>query len=380
MKIMKTIQKILSLLFIFTLFNCSNDDNGSSNGSNELYRFIDSNSETSYAIRNDGTLWVWGANNFGQYGNGTTDFYTDRRPRQVGTDNDWESVSAGNGYVMAIKTNGTLWSWGWGVYGALGHGNMTSLRNPTQVGTSTDWKTVYSGNNVTYAIKDNNTLWSTGRGGFLGDGTTTDRSTFVQVPGSYSTARGGYFCNYAISTTTVLYGCGASALGLGLPNTTAIHNTLTVLGNATLDWAKITSSDSCAWGLKANSGNVYTFGKYNFGAGEVNNLGQVVYNPINNVKEISASTYGQFVLFIKNDGTLWAVGKNNYGQLGDGTTTDRTTPIQIGTDTNWENVVAGYDSGIARKSNGEVYVWGLNGEGGNLGLGDTANKLSPTRL
>jgi alpha-tubulin suppressor-like RCC1 family protein len=378
---MKTTKKLLTFFLAILFINCSNND-GESGGENQnnngLFKFIDTNSETSYAIKNDGTLWVWGANNFGQYGNGVTGFNSSRLPQQVGTDNNWESVSSGNGYVFAIKTNGTLWSWGWGSGGALGNGSNTTRNIPLQIGTSTDWKSVYSGNGCTYAIKDNNTLWSTGISPNLGDGSSTSRNTFQQVSGNWTKGHGGYFCNYALNQSGVLYGCGDTSLGLGISGPATILNSLTAIGSIN-DWTKITSSDGCGWAVRSN-GNVYTFGKYNFGGGQVTNATPTIYAAINNVKEISASTYGQYVLFIKNDGTLWAVGKNNFGQLGDGTTTDRNTPVQIGSDTNWENVVAGYDNSMARKTNGEVYVWGLNGETGNLGLGDTANRLTPTRF
>ena len=70
------------------------------------------------ALKNDGTLWTWGDNDKGELGDGTR---TNRlSPIQVGNSNNWASISVGNEYSMAIKTDGTLWAWGdngWGKYG-----------------------------------------------------------------------------------------------------------------------------------------------------------------------------------------------------------------------------------------------------------------------
>jgi alpha-tubulin suppressor-like RCC1 family protein len=70
---------------------------------------------------------------------------------------------------------------------------------------------------------------------------------------------------------------------------------------------------------------------------------------------------------IKTTGTLWGWGYNSYGQLGDGTATQRTTPFQIGSDTNWAKVAAGVIHTMAIKTTGTLYAWGHNG-GGQFGV------------
>jgi alpha-tubulin suppressor-like RCC1 family protein len=82
---------------------------------------------------------------------------------------------------------------------------------------------------------------------------------------------------------------------------------------------------------------------------------------------------------IKNDGTLWAWGKNNAGQLGDGTTTDRSVPVQIGTDTKWSAVACGSYHTLALKTDGSLWVWGLN-DRGQLGIGNYDYKYAPVRI
>jgi len=95
-------------------------------------------------------------------------------------------------------------------------------------------------------------------------------------------------------------------------------------------------------------------------------------------KEISAG--GSHTVAIKNDGTLWAWGSNSRGQLGDGTTVDKNTPIQIGTDTDWSIVRAGrQDFNLAIKTDGTLWAWG-NNDGGQLGDDTTVDKNSPIQI
>ena len=126
------------------------------------------------AIKNDGKVWGWGINNYGQLADNRTsnNFLS---PIQIGTATDWKGISAGNGFTLAIKNDGTLWGWGYNVNGQLGDGTTTSpVTAPKQIGTDTDWKTVSPGNSFTLALKNDGTLWAWGNNtyGRLGDGTT----------------------------------------------------------------------------------------------------------------------------------------------------------------------------------------------------------------
>ena len=89
------------------------------------------------AIKTDGTLWSWGANNLGQLGLGNTTYYSS--PKQIGALTNWSSTSCGNYHVLSIKTDGTLWSWGNNNYGQLGINNITQYSSPKQVGSLTSW-------------------------------------------------------------------------------------------------------------------------------------------------------------------------------------------------------------------------------------------------
>src|SRR3989338_5085700 len=138
------------------------------------------------AIKTDWTLWAWGFNNYGQLGDGTT---TNRSsPTQIGSGTNWSSVSAGGYHTVAIKTDGTLWVWGNNGNGKLGDGTTTDRYSPVQIGSGTNWSSVSTGGHHTIAIKTDGTLWAWGYNvyGGLGDGTTTDRTTPTQIGVSWT--------------------------------------------------------------------------------------------------------------------------------------------------------------------------------------------------
>ena len=85
---------------------------------------------------------------------------------------------------------------------------------------------------------------------------------------------------------------------------------------------------------------------------------------------------GHTLIVSATDGTLWAWGRNDKGQLGDGTTINRNAPVQIGSATNWVAVAAGYNFSLAINRNGELYAWGCNSSS-QLGDGSAADNPVP---
>ena len=135
-----------------------------------------------FAIKSNGTLWTWGGNGNGALGLG--DAANRSSPVQVGNLSDWSKVQASQtGATLAIKTDGTLWAWGYGSYGAHGLGDTANRSSPVQVGSLTTWSTVRGGGDMAFAIKTDGTLWGWGRNnnGNLGQSNTTERSSPVQV-------------------------------------------------------------------------------------------------------------------------------------------------------------------------------------------------------
>jgi alpha-tubulin suppressor-like RCC1 family protein/fibronectin type 3 domain-containing protein len=139
--------------------------------------------QQSLAIKNSGTIWAWGDNSYGQLGlgNGISGINT---PSQIGTQADWFFVSTGGGTSVAIKTDMSLWSWGDNRSGQLGIGSVISQKYiPTLVGTNYDWIAVSARNVSVLAIRSNGTIWSWGVNNLynLGLGDIIERSVPSQI-------------------------------------------------------------------------------------------------------------------------------------------------------------------------------------------------------
>ena len=115
---------------------------------------------TTFAVKNDGTLWAWGANGAGQLGDGTTT----RRysPVQVTALARIVSVSAGGAHTVALTDDGSVWTWGGNGFGQLGDGTTTKHSLPAQVAGLSDVTAVSAGDNFTMALKGDGTVWTWG--------------------------------------------------------------------------------------------------------------------------------------------------------------------------------------------------------------------------
>jgi alpha-tubulin suppressor-like RCC1 family protein len=233
------------------------------------------------------SLYLWGRAHVGQIGDNRTG--TGRSsPVQLASSVSWSSADLGSQFAGAIKSDGTLWMWGGGVDGKLGINGSTDLdsrSSPVQVGTDTNWYLISCGYHNTAAIRTNGTLWTWGSNGAeLGLNDIIARSSPAQV-------------------------------------------------GALTNWLKV------------------------------------------------QAMYTQSVA-IKTDGTLWSWGTNIDGQVGDNTRIYRSSPVQIGADTDWSNL-AGHKKGIiAQKSNGTIWTWGRNSgdNSGTLALNDAINRSSPVQI
>ena len=139
------------------------------------------------AIKTDGTLWAWGSNAHGQLGQNNLVKYSS--PVQVGSDTTWRTIHASDATALATKTNGTLWGWGHCFRGVLGLNQSDNVRysSPVQIGSETTWTAnVANGAHRAGGIKTDGTLWVWGFNskGALGQNDTVWRSSPVQIPGT----------------------------------------------------------------------------------------------------------------------------------------------------------------------------------------------------
>lgn len=132
------------------------------------------------AVRTDDSIWTWGYKGAGQLGSAAVSTGVGNVPQQVGTDTNWREVSAAS-HSAAMRTDGTLWTWSDNYLGQLGDGTTMARRVPGQLGTATDWQSLSAGVNM-LAIRTSGTLWAWGANfnGGLGDGTPFSR--FSPVP------------------------------------------------------------------------------------------------------------------------------------------------------------------------------------------------------
>jgi alpha-tubulin suppressor-like RCC1 family protein len=335
------------------------------------------------ALKTDGTLWAWGGNSLNQLGDGTS---TARNtPKRIGTANDWKNIAATGYHTIAIKTDGTLWAWGYNASGQLGDGSTTNRNTPTQIGTATDWKTIAAGENHTIAIKTDGSLWAWGQNnkGQLGDGTTTNRSIPTQIgtETDWKTIAGAGIHTVALKTTGTLWTWGDNDIGQLGDNTSTAKSIPTQIGTA-IDWKTIGHGRYHTIAIKTD-GTLWSWGYNGYG-----NLGDGTTTIVKKVPtQIGTATdwqtiaggLGHHTIATKTDGTLWAWGRNSKGQLGDGTTTDRNTPAQIGTATDWQAVAAGSTHTIALKTDGALWTWGEN-TSAQLGDGTTTDRNAPTAI
>ena len=291
--------------------------------------------QSTAAIKLDGTLWTWGRNDFGQLGdNSTTNKSSPIQTIASGT--NWRTVSTGYLHTTAIKTDGTLWGWGWNGNGQLGDNTTVDKSSPVQtIAGGNNWKQVACGLAHTAAVKTDGTLWCWGKDNYgqLGDNTTVSKSSPVQtITGGTNWTQ--VSCNWvhtaAIKTDGTLWLCGYNVFGqLGDNTTVRKSSPVQTVGGGT-NWRSV----AC--------------GMYHTAA-------------------------------IKTDGTLWTWGYDNYGQLGDSTLVKKSSPVQtVAGGTNWKTVACGGSNTAAIKTDGTLWVWGYNGNG-QLADGTTVNKSNPVQ-
>ena len=369
------------------------------------------------AIAADGTLWTWGSNNSGSLGQGVSSgSYSKSSPVQVGTLNTWSKLNLGQDCGFAIKTDGTLWAWGLGATGQLGLNNQTDYNSPKQVGNLTNWKQVSAANGRSvWAVKTDGTLWAWGQNvdGRLGIGDTISRSSPTQIgtDTNWSQVAAGVANAFAIKTNGTLWGWGPNNIGqLGPGNTVGVTRSSPVQVGTDTDWASIsvrTRQNPVIAAIKTN-GTLWTWGTTGSGqamqgrgAGIPNTSSPAQVGTNTNWAQVACGY--QHTIATKTDGTLWAWGYNDQGQVGKGNTVAYFSPVQIGSAT-WWSTAAGYiaagdlESFSATKITGAVnppvqltavtgtpptqyliYTWGYNFYG-QLGINNTVTQSSPVQV
>lgn len=329
-------------------------------------------------------LWITGDNTNGQLGNNTVTG-SSRFVQTVDLAVTWKQVENNYSSTLAIKADGTLWGTGRNTEGELGDNTRTHRSSPVQtVAFGTNWKTIAKGVSSTAAIKNDGTLWCWGdnSNGELADNTTTKRSSPVQTVSfgnNWLQVSMGYRHVGAIKQDGTLWMWGYNAYGQ-LGDNTLVHRSSpvqTVAGGS--NWKQVSCTDRNTAAIKTD-GTLWAWGANAYGQ-----LGDnTIVDKSSPVQTITYSGNWKQVSFgyahvgaSKTDGTLWFWGKNSNGQLGDNSITSRSSPVQtVAYGTNWKIVDCGNTHTAAIKNDGSLWTWGGNASG-SLADGTTTDRSSP---
>jgi len=361
------------------------------------------------ALKTDGSLWSWGANNWGQLGQG--DLIYRSSPVQIGTSSwsaiggfgdgsaairsdgrlfqwggigiyniiqgqydalgSWTGVASAASHTLALRADGGLWAWGTQPNGELGAGNTSQYLSAIQVSTSS-WSQIYAAASQSAAIRSDGALftWGYGLNGQLGQAPSAPatQSSPVKVgSSSWTQVAIGNGGGFAILSSGTLYGWGqSSAWANTMFGSTSNSSPVAVSGGGT--WTDISIEKNAgltAAGIKNNL--LFTWGANTTGTlGTSEATTTVRSSPV----QIGASSWlkvrvggngsATYMLAIKQGGTLWAWGDNTFGQLGDSTTVSKSSPVQIGSNTNWSTIECNASNSMAVDSAGNIYAWGDN--------------------
>ncbi len=396
----------------------------------------------SMALRGDGQVFIWGQNTYGQIGNGSSGSGTDQQvPYNVGLSNV-KQIAAGGYHCLVLLTDGTLRSWGYNGTGCVGNATTTSpVTSPVTVVGANRYRFIGGGGLHSLAVRDDGTAWGWGwdTNGQLGnDATLANQSSPVQIAGlsNIVAVAGGYIHSLAVTAGGGFYAWGDDENGQLGDNAALVDQPTPVSVGASVSSRPVVGYQSSIvlrsngypslWGdnskgqcrqtpnTPVNQSTPYSpgtslrsissgFGDFYIAInsdGSVNSWGdngsgqlglgglspastgtpQVVHAtwPVSKITGVARGQYNAAA--VKSDGTAWAWSNNSNGQVGDGSSTLRSTPVQSSGVSGATAISSGGDFGdhvLALDYLGRVYGWGRNSYG-QVGDGtNTTPRLSP---
>jgi alpha-tubulin suppressor-like RCC1 family protein len=307
---------------------------------------ISAGADHSTGVSKDGIGWAWGSNGSGRLGDNTT--VNKSSPVSVEGITNWALVAAGGSHTLGLGQNSTAWSWGLNTNGPLGDGTTVAKSSPVSVvGGITDWCCLAPGAAHSLGVTASGTAWAWGLNtcGRLGDGTVTQRTSPVSVIGAISTwcqLGAGTLHSIGVTTTGTAWAWGSNLCGR-LGDGTVINKSspVSVVGSIT-DWCQVSAGDCHSLGV-TTTGTAWAWG-----AGANGRLGDATTanksSPVSVAGGFTdwcrASAGSLHSLAVRTNGTAWAWGLNTCGRLGDGTVTQRTSPVQV-LGENWCGASAG---------------------------------------
>ena len=344
---------------------------------------------TLFFLTSDGKLYCLGYNGYGQLGNGTTTNVT--TPTQIGASlGTITDVACSFQTTFFLTSDGKLYGMGNNTSGQIGNGDSgtnSKVTSPYRIGSSLGTITdVVCSTSATYFLTSDGKLYGMGYNGsgLIGDGTTTNVKVPKQIGASLGTitdVKTGGNHTFFLTSDGKLYGMGRNEFGQQGDGTTTSVLTPTQIG-ASLGTITDFVSSNTAFFLTSD-GKLYGMGNNNqgqLGDGTTTNVTTPTQigaslGTITDVVSCSTTTY-----FLTSDGKLYGMGRNYYGQMGDGTTTNVLTPTQIGASLGTiTDVVCSGSTTFFLTSDGKLYGMGQN-DYGQMGDGTTTSVLTPTQI
>lgn len=339
----------------------------------------------SLALKSDGSVWAWGDNTYGEFGNGTT---TSSSTLVQVSLTGATAIAGGYIHSLAIKGDGTVWAWGDNVVGQLGDGTRTNKYSPVQVSGLTGVIAITAGYEHTLALKGDGTVWAWGfnGNGQLGYGqiSSNNYSTIpIQVVGLTGVTRvaAGEMISLALKSDGTVWAWGHSPLGDGGASSSTPVQVSGLTGITAIAAAGgPPNSVKHSLALKGD-GTVWAWGGNSFGQlGDGTQTDRSIPIQVSGLSGVTAIAAGdRHSLAIKGDGTVWAWGSNSSGRLGNGTTTNSYIPVQVSGLTGATAIEGGEFHSLALKGNGTVWAWGSNSVR-QLGDGTTTDRYTPVQV
>jgi alpha-tubulin suppressor-like RCC1 family protein len=277
--------------------------------------------DSSVALKADGSVWAWGANDRGQLGSGSN--VPSSTPVKVtGLNGRFTAIAAGLGFGLALRSDGTVWGWGDDFQGQLGNGSNDDTTTAVEaVGLAGRVVAIAAGKAHSLALKSDGTLWAWGDNGSHALGADT----------------AGVFQNTPVAVQGL--GAGVVAMAGGLEHSAAVKS----------------------------DGSVWSWGRAFIPSGDyMGTLTPTQVPGLTGVKQVAGGW--DFFIALESNGSVWAWGQN-LGDLGDGSGRDSlTNPVHVlGLDKGVVAIAAAQEDGYAVRSDHSVWAWGNNnyGELGN---------------